>query len=81
MEAEGGKQLFNAEAGVWFKELKQSRGSDSILNRTIVSETHLRLRNSVLDRKLQRVILIDYSSVHPFYMLNTLINHLIAYSS
>lgn len=28
MEADGGKQLFNTEAGIWFKELKQSRESD-----------------------------------------------------
>lgn len=55
VETDGGKQLYNTEAGVWFKELKQSRESDLdlILNRNIFPEMQLRLRNYASDGKLQ----------------------------
>lgn len=53
VESDGGKELYNTDAGVWFKELNQSQGSDLdlILNRNIFSLTKLRLRNSVSDGK------------------------------
>lgn len=56
VETDGGKQLYGTEAGVWFKELKQSRGSDLelILNRNIFS--NMQLRNSASDGKPQRVM-------------------------
>lgn len=80
VEAEGGKQLYDTGVGGWFKEWKEPHGSDWILNRTTFTLTQLRLQNSVLDRKLRRVMLIDFSFLCLFYMLNKPVNCLITKS-
>lgn len=66
---DGGKQLYNTEAGVWFKEVKQSRESDLdlILNRNIFSE----LRNSASDGKLQRGLFDWLLLSSPFLHVNS----------
>ncbi len=81
VETDGGKQLYNTEAGL--KELKQSRESDLdlILNRNIFSELSWDWEILRQMGNFREWCLIGYCFLHPFYMLNQLFNHLITYNS